>query len=69
MNFFCTAAVQKFGCLAKLGTTYNGIVDEKKFFVLDQRTYRDQFHFGNKVTLVLIGRHKRSDPGTCADQG
>ena len=65
MNLFGSAAVQKFGCLAKLGATYDGIVYEKKFFILDQRTYWDQFHFGNKVTLVLIGRHKRSGPGWC----
>ena len=42
MNLFGSAAIQKFGCLAKLGATYDGIVYEKKFFILDQRTYRDQ---------------------------
>ena len=65
MNLLGTAAVQKFSCFAELGTTYDGVVYEKKFFILDQRTYRDQLHFCNEVTLVLIGRHKRSGPGWC----
>ena len=45
MNLLGTAAVQKFSCFAELGTTYDGVVYEKKFFYLDQRTYRESASF------------------------
>ena len=65
MYFLCTASIEKFCCLTELSSTHNGIINKKKFFVLDQFAHRDQLHPGDQVTLVLVGRHKGSWPGRC----
>ena len=63
MYFFRTALVQELGCLTKLCTTHDRVVDQYHALVFDQFTYRDQFHVSNLLSLTLMCRHKGTRPG------
>ena len=63
MYFFCSALVQELGCLTKLCTTHDRVVDQHHALVFDQFTYRDQFHVSNLLSLTLMCRHKGTRPG------
>ena len=62
MNLLSTIVIEEFCCLTKLGTSYDRVVDHKEAFIFDQFMYWDQLHSGDKISLALLGRHKRSWP-------
>lgn len=62
MNLLSTIVIEEFCCLTKLGTSYDRVVNHKEAFIFDQFMYWDQFHSGDKISLALLSRHKRSWP-------
>ena len=65
MDFFGSALIQELGCLTKLCTADDGVIDQKQLFVFDQGMYRDQLHAGDQFSLTLVRRHKGTRPGRC----
>ena len=63
MDFGGTVLEEVLRRLPKLRPADDGIIDEEETFALDQFSLRNQFHPGNQIAPVLMGRHKAPGPG------
>ncbi len=62
MHFFCSAVIQKFRSLTKLGSPDDGIIDKQQRLATDKRINRYELHVSYEISHTLIGRHEGSGP-------
>ena len=63
MDLLCTAIIEEVGRFTELSSADYGIVYKQKLLSVDKIVDRDKLHLCDQITLVLMGRHKRTRPG------
>ena len=63
MDFFGTAVVQSLDGVLELCASHDGVFAEEQFLICDQVFNRDEFHFCNQITDILVLGHET--PGPC----